>query len=331
MEVGHAREAVREASAEAARARREVTGEAATLAGIGAERAIGLAHVEPARRRERIADASAALERREARAAVRKTHRSRPAHAVGARGRTTIARNLTDEPIVLTGRSTDVVVAGAVATFVVAKTRRALRLAGIWSAKPVRTQSITAFVRSAARSALGFAFDASTEAVEAVEVAALLGEVAGLAGRRARHAATEATEAVEVAALDGRRAGRTLWSADLLGFAQAVHAEQIVAASIRRRTCVAEFYAGRRRGVRIVERVVIVIARARSAGSEREHQGRDERANGCNAGGKRRTHASSLERAVRKSQRFIRVLAKTRTREKTGPPHDAKRSRKARR
>jgi len=70
LEVDHARSAVGEASAEAARVRREITIEAATLGRIVAEEAIGLSLAEAARVGELIAEARATLHIRRAVGAV---------------------------------------------------------------------------------------------------------------------------------------------------------------------------------------------------------------------------------------------------------------------
>jgi hypothetical protein len=137
---------------------------------------------------------------------------------------------LTDEPIVLARRSARVVVARAVATLAVGKAGGALRFASVRSAKPVGAQIIATIARSVARHALRFAFDAPAETLQAVEVATLFVGGAREAGGCTSDAATESVGAVEVAAVDGRRAGCALRNANLLGFAEAVLAEQVGAA-----------------------------------------------------------------------------------------------------
>lgn len=165
-----------------------------------------------------------------------------------------------------------------------------MRFAGVRPAEPVGAQIVTTFGWRVARSALRFAFDAAAEPLRAIEVAALFAGRTRETFRNARSAAAEAIDTIEVAAVDRRCAGKAFRSADLLGFALTVRAKQIAAARLLGRARIAKLGA---HGLRISEQVE--ISRARTAGSEREHEDRDECACRSHASGKRRTHARSLE------------------------------------
>jgi hypothetical protein len=167
---------------------------------------------------------------------------------------------LADEPIRLTSRSADVVVACAIATFVVAETRGTLRLAGVRPAETVRTQIVATFRAGVARSALRFARDAAAKPVPAVEIATLVACRARETLRNTRNTTAESIGAVEVAAVDRRGTSRAFRSADLRGFAQTILAKQVVATNEVGRANLAELAAPPYR-VRATKQVELSSAR----------------------------------------------------------------------
>jgi len=128
---------------------------------------------------------------------------------------------------------------------------------------------------------LRFALDAAAKPLPAFEIAAL---VAGGAGKSLRHAgdtAAEPIDTIEVAAVDGGGAGKTFGRADLLGFAEAILAQQISAAGLIGRARIAKVAA--RGGIVVAEDVE--LAGTRTAGSESKHEGRDKRGDKGHANG----------------------------------------------
>lgn len=178
-------------------------------------------------------------------------------------------------------------------------------LARTRSTKSVGAQIIATFVAGRTAGALRLALTSATKPAETIEVATLFRERAGEARGRTRKTSAESIDTIEVAAVDRDGAGRTLGRADLLGFADAFVALKVGATLVRRRTCFAEFSAC---GLAWSTKDVVVVAGTRSAGSESEHEGRDEHAKGSDARGERRTHV--VECRGRSSKAKLRALAK---------------------
>lgn len=271
---------------------------------IGEEtrRSIHAAHLEVANSARTLTRTT--LERRDARSTVGKTH-PRSAHSIRARSRAAIHRVLTDEPILLTRRSANVVVTVPATTLGIRETSSSLWLACTRSAESIGAQTVATFAAVRTSRALRFALISAAKSVETIEVATLFRERAREARGRTRKTSAESIDTIEVAAVDRDGAGRTLRRTNLLGFAEAVVALETGAALVRSGTCFAEFPAC---GLAWSTKDVVVVAASRSARSESEHEGRDEHAKRSDARGERRTHV--VECRGRSSKAKLRALAK---------------------
>lgn len=275
----------------------------AAIIGDETRRPIHAAHLK-------VADAAwtltrTTLERRDTRRAVGKTHRRRPTDSVRAHSRATITSVLTDEPILLTRRSTDVVVTSSVTTLGVGEACGPLRLACSRSAKSIGAQTVATFAVGCASQTLRFALSSAAKTAETIEVATLFREGASEARGRTRKTSAEPIDTIEVAAVNGGGACRTLRRANLLGFAEAFVAVEAGATFVRSCTCFAKFPAG---GLALRTKDVVVVAGTRSARGKSEHEDRDNRAKGGDARGERRTHV--VECKGRSSKAKLRTLAK---------------------